>query len=544
MELNNTKRKDRIIHLMKGQGMIPNYLLNSGISFGVLYHPVVVDRELLIDENVLTTHVYVEGITGSGKTSLVYVVQDGIFIKKLDNPNATGSMYIDPLTNGANGLITRVLHAAKAKGLKATDLDYFHYMKFADDVPLGYKADHIPGLNLLYYEPGDDLQELIDSTMSIIDTAIPTSPGGAVRMEKFLKNTFGLLLLDNRLRSEEGDLQHTILDAAKAIKSKAFRRGILERIEPLGLDAKPFIDFWAEYEGTDIKPETLDAIETRLNIFAVSPVLRRVFGQASMIPLTKWLDEGHIVYVDLGRLSETAKKLISCSLTERCYRAGKNKRKNKNLYILMIDEVAQAQVPCIPDITMDGRQFGLGLFPLNQYHTQLNDKIRVALLNNTGTQCFGKLSGSVAKEASNASGNRFSAAQLEAMPTSVFGLVTQVKMNGEMVKMNTMLKSPPPYIYTKQGKIADYKNELEMRQARIDAFIAIKPLIERDFQSVAEIDAQIKASFGMVDESKLDGDGIAMMQQEARIEAHNQVMNFDMIEAAKSAGLAVVPDFN
>lgn len=500
---------DRIKHLELGMQRIPDDVMSEGVPLGYLYNPFLrEERKIYLDYEQLAKHNFMSGETGSGKTSFFYTMAKNMIDELIEKPEeASGFCYIDPVYNGANGLLTYIYKLVKEG--KSIDLSKIHYLKYTSakalkeievlephyegDVLLGerkvkksvienlYECEHVPGHNLLEFDPvHDDVMATVEKVMAIIDVALPSGSGGAVRMQKYIRNALGPLLLDKESRS--------VVDVLRFVKDENFRSSVLCNVDKN--KGHSYLEFWESSDG-DIPKETLDAIETRFDGLTGSIDMRRIFGQKEeSLEFTKYMDEGHVVLIDLGHIEYNGlKKMIASHVVYNFYMDAKNKRSNKRRrFVVFVDELTQAEVDVIAAIVADGRQFGFVFFPMTQEITQLKKETQAALKrvanffvlrqSSEGATIMSKIVDGV-----------FQKKYIRKLETGIVALYTKATIKGKEKTFTCLIKADPPFIYDQNCQIVDYKDGVADLEARKFAFKWAKDnLISKEFKRIDVID--------------------------------------------------------
>lgn len=512
--MKNGLYKTRIKHLEENMHGIPNNVMNEGVPVGKLLHNFIKDRKVYIDLEQSSKQMFFSGETGSGKTSILYTILQYALDKVCENPDtASGFCFIDPVYKGANGFVTRVYKCYKEGRLN--DLSKIHYFKYTTATqkitdPLTsekrrdmlYDCAYIPGHNLLAFDPEfDDVLATTERVQASIDILLPNATK-AIKTEKYIKNAIGALLLDREEIKQNGKtvyrgIPHSIVEVIDFIRSETMREKILKRIDPN--KGQPYLEFWKR-DG-DLAPETLDAIETRLYGLTASQDMRRVFGQTEeSMDFSHYMDDGHIVLIDLGHIeNEGMKKLIGSHIISSFYNAAKNDRqKTKRRFYLYVDELTQAEAPVIPKITSDARQFGLIFAPMTQEINQLKKETQDAL-QRVGNHFILRQSSLGAPVVNRIINKEFTEKFLRELDDGVILLKTRAKIKDKGEPVICLIKADPPYIYDENGDVlTDYNDDVKDLAARKFAYKwAIENFVRRDFKPIEEVDYEFFKTRGI-----------------------------------------------
>ena len=310
-----------------------------------------------IKEKNRTSHMYIIGKTGTGKTTLL----QNMIIRDIQDGN--GLAVIDP----HGDLTESLLDFIPEKRIK----DTIYFNPFDLDFPLGFNP-------LENVQP--DHRHLIASNLISVLKKLWGKFWGP-RMEYILRNAI-LTLMEYP--------QSTLLDLNKLLVDKDFRKVVLEKVSNPQLR-----DFWIkEFEKYSawLRTEAISPIQNKIGQFLSTPLLRNIFAQPkSTLNFRKILDEGKLLIVNLskGNIGEDICELIG-SLLATCLelaalsRADIPENQRKPFY-LYIDEIQNFITLSFANMLSESRKYRLSLILAHQYLSQVDEKILSSIFGNTGT---------------------------------------------------------------------------------------------------------------------------------------------------------------
>ncbi|MDI9261178.1 ATP-binding protein, partial [Alicyclobacillus sendaiensis PA2] len=257
----------RIPALQAGEVLLRDDELTEGIAVGRLIHPLKEARLVFIPESTIVKHFAAFGKNGSGKSSLIVLMNQSLFERWVRSPIGTspGATFVDPAGSTITILINRLLELER-QGYPV-DWSRVHYFKLGD-------SEYPVGLNLLY-KGGLDEASVAANVLALIHTAYG---GETVFTDRLIENALRTLMMDPRR-------QHTILGLTAVLQYPALR-------ESIPIDDPLVQEFW-ETTGEELKPRQLDPLFNRLRPLLGNQVMRRIFGQAEFsLQIRKWMDEG------------------------------------------------------------------------------------------------------------------------------------------------------------------------------------------------------------------------------------------------------------
>lgn len=338
----------------------------SGVNVGYVKLANGLKRRIKVSLNSLKDHLAITGKTGSGKSSVIVAILDGLIKEHFDEQRvsiASGLTFLDPGQDTALTLYNRLLRYYNAGG----DIDWskVNYLSIKNtDYPLA--------LNLLDKNIGTSsdtsLSSIAEAISDIIESAMPSEAPVAKRL---LSKCIETLLAD--------DETHTILDVKLLVKNTTYRNQIIRRIKNNPANYE-IVEYWETDAEENLKTSET-ALMNRLEVFTSSPVLKRMFGQPhAEMQFRKILDEGHIYLFDMTGLSQAEMRIIGGYLSYRFYKASIGRPRNSRLHILGFDETkVLGKMPYLTNIIAETRKFNLAGLVGAQMFSQLDNKLKTNL---------------------------------------------------------------------------------------------------------------------------------------------------------------------
>jgi type IV secretory pathway TraG/TraD family ATPase VirD4 len=302
-------------------------------------------------------HLYLVGKTGTGKSTLM------LNMAAHDVASGYGLALIDPHGDLAEALLD-VIPQSRIK-----DVVYFNP---ADrEFPVAF--------NPLAYA-GEEHRDLVASgIISVLKKVWPEFWGP--RLEHILRHA--LLTLLERPGS-------TLLDLPRLLTDEAFREAALRSV------THPQVrDFWfAEFAKYSVwmRSEAISPILNKIGQFLTSVPLRNIVGQhSSSLKFRSIMDEGKIFVANLskGKIGEDNCSLLGAMLVTTIHlaalsRADVSESRRRPFYV-WVDEFHSFITLAFADVLAESRKYGLNLALASQSLTQIDERMRSAILGNVGT---------------------------------------------------------------------------------------------------------------------------------------------------------------
>lgn len=509
-----TDMHDKTIDLLE-TGVFNN---ENGVKVGFVKLANGTERDIKVGLDSLKDHAAITGKTGSGKSSFIVSILDGLLKEHFDDDKkekASGLTFFDPGQDTVLTLYNRLLKYYNAGG--EIDWSKVNYLSLADtDYPLA--------MNLL--DKGIDLNgdtslsSIAESVSDIIETAMPTEAPVAKRL---LEKCIETLLAD--------DEKHNILDVKLLIKNIGYRTTVINRIKN-NPSNYALIDYWESEAEENLKTSEI-ALMNRLEVFSKSTVLSRMFGQDhTEFNFRKILDEGHINLIDMTGLSNSEMRIISGYMSYRFYKASIGRRNDTRLHILGFDETkVLGHMPYLSKIVAETRKFNLASLVGAQMFSQLDTDLKNSLkeVQDNFISCL--QGGKEAKEVS----EFISDETVQIVPRDLTRLnsskregyiALKDKIPGETEAKRYTLKVQidPPIKYGMNGLQVKYKSNEETEALNTCKLIAhtrrkfkpgIKHKFEVDFETIKRMNPNKEWShLGVLDIVKLSDEKKEALKQE------------------------------
>lgn len=329
-----------------------------GGFLGVNRHKAELENVLLTEEQ-RSRHTYVIGVSGTGKSTLLFtlILRDMIA--------GRGCAVIDP----HGDLIEKLL-------------EYVPEERLNDVVVIDPADEKFPvGFNILSAN-SDAERNLLASDLVAVFRRLSTAWGD--QMNSVLANAI-LAFLENPKGGTLVDLRNFLVD-------KEFRLKYLDGVKDESLRY-----YWAkEFPMLSGKPQ--GPILTRLDAFLRPKIIRNMVSQRHTLDIPGILSEKRIVFAKLthGAIGEENAYLLGSLLVSRIYQAALGRQSlpqsERSLFNLYIDEFHNFVTPSIASILSGGRKYGLGLTLAHQELRQLwsrDEQVASAVLANPATRvCF------------------------------------------------------------------------------------------------------------------------------------------------------------
>lgn len=186
----------------------------------------------------------------------------------------------------------------------------------------------------------------------------------------------------------------TLADILRLFDDDTFRKRVGERVANTQVRR-----FWLkEYESYSarLRAESIAPLQNKVGAFLADPTLNRILTQSkSAFDLRKVMDEGRILLVNLakGKIGEDSALLLGALLVTSLgvtalSRADIAESERRDFHIYL-DEFHTFTTLSIATMLSELRKYRTGLILVHQYLSQLDVKVRDAILGNVGTIiCF------------------------------------------------------------------------------------------------------------------------------------------------------------
>lgn len=423
-------------HVKINEKPIPDGELSSGLRIGTSNYPLTPERQLYLPHIIGTTHAVTFARTGFIKTALQLTMGDHLLEEWIKDDNAPGQFHLDPKGSGADIFMTRIRH--REEEIRAAGkMDKIHFIDLTD-------PDYAFGMNLLHRNPGEDDQDVADNVMVVLESVFEELRGNGVLLSRFVRLAVETLLQDKSQK-------HTIFGVEKILTDPKFREKVKINDPELAYD-------W-EINQKDIESkQKLESMINRFSRLRKSKLARRLFGQPRMsLNLRKIMDDGHIVVLRAGNMSDFEISLCLGFMANQLYVTAKNHRKRpkRNFYVFM-DEAPLTQFGVIPRILSVSRDQGLCLFLIAQYAKQFKPEILDAIKGNVNTIFAGRQEEASAGICKEISGGYLEPKELMRLP-KLTGAISTESTKGDRIQ--TVFRADPPFLYHPSGRKAFWTRE-------------------------------------------------------------------------------------
>jgi hypothetical protein len=302
-------------------------------------------------------HMYVVGMTGTGKSTLIRNMVSH------DIEAGYGVALIDPHGDLAEEVLDSV---------PASRIDDVIYLNPADlEYPVGFNP---------LERVAPDQRYLVAS--GIISTLRKVwADFWGPRLEHILRNAL-LALLENP--------DSTLLDLPRLLTDERFRELAVSRVKHPQVRAF-WLNEFAKYSAW-MRSEAVSPILNKVGQFLTSIPLRNIVGQrTSALNFRTIMDTGKIFIVNLakGQIGEDNCRLLGAMLVTQIQIAAQSRADlpegQRRPFYLYVDEFHDFLTLSFADILSASRKYGLNLVLAHQHLAQLDEKVRAAVLGNVGT---------------------------------------------------------------------------------------------------------------------------------------------------------------
>ena len=302
-------------------------------------------------------HVYVVGMTGTGKT----------------------------------GLLLNLMHADLQAGAGFCFLD-----------PHGDASQHIASLapkerrsDVIYLDPSDPTHTFAYNPLSGIPEAERATAAANIvsAFKNIWANTWGARLeyiLGHSIRLLLDTRDQTLLGLPRLLVDDDYRHWLVVRCQDPVVRA-----FWlTEYAAYDtrFRNEAIAPIQNKVGAFLANPFIRSILCQnSSTLKLPDVMNKGKVLIVNLskGNLGTEPAHLLGALLITACAQAAEARRhmpeSERRDFTLYVDEFQNFATESFAPILSEARKWRLSLVAANQTISQLPDGLQQAVFGNAGT---------------------------------------------------------------------------------------------------------------------------------------------------------------
>ncbi|MXQ55521.1 hypothetical protein [Shimazuella alba] len=459
-----------LMHLVNDQRTLEDNELNEGILIGVAKHPLHT-REVRVSHNQLTKHFLLSGTSGMGRSSASTQIIQSMIDDWLKDPDShPGFTILDPARE-IIAIIENRLRFLEESGEKIPK-DKIHHFNLSSD------TSHVVGLNLLANPNNNPIDQIAEQIAEVLLHKHGKSES-LTRMKRLLTLAVHSLM--------EHDEHHTVLCVDEFFRDPAFRAQIVQK----GKD--PYVKrFWTKLDQQELKKE-VEGILNHIDPLLQDPTMRRMYLQKEMtLDIMKYMDEGHLVFIDLDGMKDHELKVTVGQLVNHYYQAAIKRPVGSKFHLMMIEEAHMIQIPLFTEIFLSDTKCDLGLGLITREIDQFNNEELVqAMKGNIGMviSCA-QLEG--ADEIEELTRKHIKASFVEKLAERTAAVYIQSKKNQRKTVTTCVVSNLPPSVFLPDGSTANYKTN-----ERIEAFQwgldwGMKRMIESgEAREVEELDEEI-----------------------------------------------------
>lgn len=327
------------------------------VVLGVNRHQGV-ETPVGIDAHWMARHMFIEGFTGSGKTTVLKAILLALMEK------GCGLAFFDYAGDAAQDLLDLVPEH------RVSDVIYFN----------PGDREFPPALNVLQSSQRE--QEMLASELMVgLKRIFHGRTEFGPRMEWILRQTVQTLL------ASQGE--KTLRDIPRFLTDRRYREEVLGTVNDPDLRA-----FW-RMRG-QLSANVTDPILSRLSTFLDRPTVRNVVSQSNLIDLNQAMNQGKILIFNLskGILGEENSQILGSLILSKLQLAAMARAEllasERHLFVVAIDEFqnhggARLDTTSIRSFLSEARQYGVALIIATQFISQLDRDVTAAIFGNVGT---------------------------------------------------------------------------------------------------------------------------------------------------------------
>ncbi|MFA5394001.1 MAG: helix-turn-helix domain-containing protein [Candidatus Ratteibacteria bacterium] len=319
-----------------------------------------------IDQKDRTTHFYVIGATGTGKTKFLE------FLIQQDIEKGNGFGVIDPhgdLIEDIKGFLACRYDADK------DEEEISERIILIDPTDPNFTVTFNPLEKLPNITIPEQVSEFICSFKKM------WADSWGVRMEDLLRNSLIAL----------GEAEYTLSELTLFLTDRVFRQTVLEKVIHTGAREyfKKFDSITDRGQVTWIEP-----ITNKINAFFAEEKIRQMFSSPkSSFNMREAMDNRKVILIklDKGRLKDTADILGSLLLAKiqmAAFSRSDISQSKRTPFYLYVDEFQNFAGDSFATVLSEARKYGLSLIMAHQTLAQIPLELRSLILGNTGIQVY------------------------------------------------------------------------------------------------------------------------------------------------------------
>lgn len=395
----------------------PTHMSDEGLLLGYNVYRGT-KKEIRLGTVDRRRHTYIIGQTGTGKSGLLenLALQDML--------DGRGFAFIDPHGDSAVRLLGMVPKE------RVEDVIYFS----PGDM------DNPIGLNLFEFDTDEQKDFLVQEAIAMLYRLYDPGHTGIIgpRYEHWFRNAALTIMSDPAGAS--------FIDIPQVFNDNDFAKSKLQYVKD-----QTVLDFWNKEmaQTSDYhKSEVLGWFVSKFGAFLSNEMMRNIIGQTkSGFNLREIMDKKKILLVNLskGKTGELNSQLLGMIFVMKFQAAAMGRadmpEEQREDFSLYVDEFQNFATDSFEGILSEARKYRLSLILANQFMTQLNDKIREAIIGNVGTIVSGRIGTTDAELMVKKFSPTFDAEDLTKLPN--FEAVASVMINNVPSAPFSMSLIPP-----------------------------------------------------------------------------------------------------
>ncbi|MBU1111100.1 type IV secretion system DNA-binding domain-containing protein [Patescibacteria group bacterium] len=319
------------------------------------------ERKVFMGKDDRRRHMYIIGQTGTGKTQYLK------FLAQQDIMNGHGLAFIDPHGEDVEDLLNMVPKE------RAEDVVYFNP---AD-------TDRPMGLNVMDVEGEDSAHKVVNSFIALLYKLYDPNRTGIMGpiLERAIRNVMLTAM------SEPGN---SLVEVLRLLIDPDFAKSKVPLIKD------PMVkQFWTKEmaQTSDFhKSEKLGYFISKFDRFVTEKLMRNIVGQSkSAFNFREIMDSQKILLVNLakGLIGEENSQFLGLMIVPQILIAAMSRtdipQEERKDFYLYVDEFQNFATDDFAEILAEARKFRLNLQVANQYMSQIDEKIKDAVIGNVGT---------------------------------------------------------------------------------------------------------------------------------------------------------------